>query len=89
MDRRRMERIAETMVRELETLLHAEARKRAEARRVDRREVVAGGERLQVEVEYLYDSGQSGPVRILVSVDDGGLSAFVPVTRDTIVVPPS
>jgi hypothetical protein len=84
-----MGRLAEDLVRELEAVPYEEAAARAATKEVDRREVVADGEGLQVEVEYLFDSGPSGPVRILVSVDDGGLSAFVPVTRDTIILPPS
>jgi hypothetical protein len=70
----------------------AEASYAALAARVgdnDVREVTgASGARYQIEVQILWDSMPRGAVRLLGGIDDGGLSAFVPLADSRLVVPP-
>jgi hypothetical protein len=88
MKKQRLEQLALQVLAPLEFLPYEEARKRATAKRMDTDEIGEGDHRFQVEVQYLFDVGQSGAVRILVSVDDGGLTAFFPVTKDTLISEP-
>jgi hypothetical protein len=50
---------------------------------------VAGksGASYQVEVEGFWDSGRPGDLRVMVAMDDGGFSAFMPLTVGFIVRP--
>jgi hypothetical protein len=41
----------------------------------------------QIEFNVFYDSGSSGDLRIMGSVDDGGLRALAPLTRSEIMKP--
>jgi hypothetical protein len=41
----------------------------------------------QVEVQVAWDDEPDGNVRVTVSIDDGGLQAFVPMTEDFIKSP--
>jgi hypothetical protein len=51
-------------------------------------EIARDGERSwQVEVEVFWDDEPNGNVRVTVSIDDGGLRAFVPMTSDFIKSP--
>lgn len=44
-------------------------------------EVVRDSERSwQLEIQVLWDDEPDGNVRVIVSIDDGGLRAFVPLT---------
>jgi hypothetical protein len=46
------------------------------------------GKAYQVEVLALWDSGEEGDLRLLVSIDDGGLlSAFRPMTDGFVMAP--
>jgi len=48
----------------------------------------SSGTRYQVEYEALWDSEPKGPLRIMVSIDDGGLiSAMFPITESFLVDP--
>ena len=85
--RQRLEEVALSVLHERESLDYRELAERAERSEVETLEQGEGAALVQVEVQYLFDSGRSGPVRIIVSVDDGGWRAFVPLTRDTIVAP--
>ncbi len=40
------------------------------------------GKRYSVELQVLWDDREGGNLRILVSVDDGGVRAFFPATLD-------
>lgn len=42
------------------------------------------GTSYQVETDALWDDRAQGNLRVLISVDDGGLRAFAPVTADFI-----
>ena len=51
-------------------------------------EVVRDGARAwQVEVQVSWDDEPNGNVRVMVSIDDGGLRAFVPMTDDFVKSP--
>jgi hypothetical protein len=51
-------------------------------------DVARDGERSwQLEVQVLWDDEPNGNVRVMVSIDDGGLRAFVPMTNDFIKAP--
>lgn len=38
----------------------------------------------QIEIEAFWDDKQSGNIRVMGSIDDGGLRAFVPLSEDFI-----
>ena len=42
------------------------------------------GHRYFVEVQGFWDGGNRGPIRVLAAIDDGGRSAFKPLTEDFI-----
>jgi hypothetical protein len=44
----------------------------------------ASGAKYQVEIQFLWDDQPGGPIRVVGSIDDGGLRAFVPLTLDFI-----
>lgn len=45
------------------------------------------GATYQLEVSILWDDKPNGAIRILVSIDDGGLRAFLPLTASRLVEP--
>jgi hypothetical protein len=47
----------------------------------------ASGAMYQLEITVLWDSQPDGDVRVIASVDDGGWSAFVPLSGDFIMSP--
>ncbi len=47
----------------------------------------AGGATYQVEVQVFWDDRQETNLRVMVSIDDGGLSAFKPLSDDFIIAP--
>lgn len=49
--------------------------------------VVPSGSRFQIEVMAAWDDKKGENLRVFVSVDDGGLSAFSPLTVDFILAP--
>jgi hypothetical protein len=52
------------------------------------REVVAAsGAVYQIETQVFWDGKPERDIRVMVSVDDGGISAFKPLTDDFIVAP--
>jgi hypothetical protein len=46
--------------------------------------VGTSGTRYQVETQAHWDSGKDGPLRLFVSIDDGGWRAFVPMSESFI-----
>jgi hypothetical protein len=49
--------------------------------RVDAKEVVApGGTKYQLEVQFVWDAKPNGSVRVIASIDDGGIRALLPMT---------
>ena len=47
----------------------------------------ASGSRYQIEVEVHWDGQSGGAVRVLGSIDDGGLRSFRPISQDFILAP--
>ncbi len=47
----------------------------------------ASGTEYQVETPFQWDARPAGAVRIIVSVDDGGLRAFAPLTPSVLAEP--
>ena len=47
-------------------------------------EIVRGATRYQLELVCVWDSQPGGDVRVVASIDDGGLRAFFPLSRDFI-----
>jgi hypothetical protein len=45
----------------------------------------ASGTRYNVQIQGFWDAGRSGPIRVMVSVDDGGKRWRKPTVRDFIV----
>lgn len=45
------------------------------------------GAAYQLEVDATWDGEADGNLRVMGSIDDGGLSAFVPLTDDFIIAP--
>jgi hypothetical protein len=46
----------------------------------------ASGAEYQIEIEAFWDHpGRPGDLRVIASIDDGGWSAFAPITRDFII----
>jgi len=49
--------------------------------RVDAKEVVAqDGTKYQLEVQFVWDAKPNGNVRVIASIDDGGIRALLPMT---------
>jgi hypothetical protein len=48
----------------------------------------ASGQTYQLEVQFSWDHGKGGAIRVLGTVDDGGWRAFRPLTEDFIVEVP-
>ena len=54
----------------------------------EHKEFVANdGQRYQLETEVFWDSKKGGDIRVMVCVDGGGVSAFLPVSDDFIMAP--
>ena len=56
-------------------------------REVEVREYGEGASFYEIEVQAFYDDAETGTLRIIVAVDDGGLSAFMPLTDDFLITP--
>jgi hypothetical protein len=48
----------------------------------------ASGRAYQLEVTIVWDHKPDGAIRVLGSIDDGGLRAFFPLTESRLVEPP-
>ena len=60
-----------------------------ESRRVENFEVCgASGTKYQVEVQFFWDDQRRRIVRVVGSIDDGGIRVFVPLTDTLLVSPP-
>jgi hypothetical protein len=47
----------------------------------------SSGVSYQIEIDFMWDHHPGGAVRVIGSIDDGGLRAFVPLTRSFIKAP--
>jgi len=65
---------------------HAELVPLAESQHVENVEIRgASGKAYHVELQFFWDDEPGGTIRVLGSVDDGGLRAFLPVTQSVLV----
>jgi len=48
----------------------------------------ASGTNYQVEIQCFWDDKSGGDIRVIGSIDDGGLRAFVPLTQDLLLSRP-
>ncbi|MEN8188970.1 MAG: hypothetical protein ABFS19_03930 [Thermodesulfobacteriota bacterium] len=46
-----------------------------------------GGRKYQIEIQIFWDDKTGGDIRVMGSVDDGGLRAFIPLAADFIKSP--
>jgi hypothetical protein len=75
----------------------AELRQETYSQRVERlidnqeniERVGASGASYQIELQAFWDNKPNGNVRVIVSIDDGGMRAFSPLTEDFIRAPGS
>ncbi len=75
--------ILSEQIAELRTLPYAVLSSRIKTQ--DVREVVGrDGTTYQIEIDYVWDGRKGGDVRVIASIDDGGWSAFAPLTDDFI-----
>ncbi len=45
------------------------------------------GAKYQLEIQAVWDDKKDGNLRVMGSIDDGGLRAFKPITNDFIITP--
>ena len=65
---------------------HSELAALVESRHLEACEVRgASGTSYQVEIQFFWDDRPGGTIRILGSIDDGGIRAFFPVTDSLLV----
>jgi hypothetical protein len=60
---------------------------RISAGSLDFERVGPSGAKYQVEIQVLWDGRRGGNIRVMGSIDDGGLRAFIPLNRDFIKAP--
>jgi hypothetical protein len=78
--------LADEVMEELRKLSYDECRQLMKA--VSKREIQGrDGKQYQLAVEASWDGKKNGNIRVLILVDDGGLSAFRPWSRDFIISP--
>jgi hypothetical protein len=78
--------LADEVMDELRKLSYGECRQLIGA--VSRRELRGrDGIEYRVAIEAFWDGRENGNIRVMVMVDDGGLSAFKPWCRDFIIAP--
>jgi hypothetical protein len=57
-------------------------------RQIDTPEVVGpSGTRYYIEIQFFWDDRPDGNVRVIGSIDDGGIRAFLPITDSFILSP--
>ena len=87
MDRAQAAAIADRCLARLQTISHAELKRRSDEGVIDTEEVTEDGREYQIEIVYLVDGPDTQNVRVLVGVDDGRWGAFAPVHRDFVKSP--
>jgi hypothetical protein len=65
---------------------HAQLAPLVESRHVEADEIQgASGATYQIEIQFFWDDQPGGAIRIIGSIDDGGLRAFFPLTDSFLV----
>jgi hypothetical protein len=86
LDTRAAQKVLDKWVAKLRSVPYRELASRVGSVTTD--DVARDGERSwQVEVQVAWEDEPDGNVRVTVSIDDGGLRAFVPLTNDFIKAP--
>ena len=86
MDNVAAQKVLHEWVTKLRSVAYRELASRVDSVTTD--EVVRDSERSwQLEVQVLWDDEPEGNIRVVVSVDDGGLRAFVPITESFVKSP--
>ena len=80
MDKSEAEAIVAVEARRLRALSYAELRDTLLDQTLDSEVVGRSGERYHVQVQAFVDDDESGDLRVLASIDDGGLRTLWPVT---------
>ena len=83
MDREEAEHIVEEWLAKFRSEPYAELVARIDAEPFTE-EITRGDRRYQLELVCAWDSQPRGNVRVMASVDDGGVRAFIPLGRDFI-----
>ena len=87
MDRSEALSIAQAELAELRAVTYSQLVERL----IDKQEVVeqvgASGTRYQIEKQAFWDDKRNGNLRVIVSIDDGGLRAYSPLGVDFIRAP--
>lgn len=79
--------LANNTLKDLRRLSYEECRDMIDRGSRTTQVIGADGKPYQVQTEAFWDSKKNGPIRVVVAVDDGGLAAFKPLTRDFIIAP--
>ena len=87
MDKDVAQRLADQHLESLRPLDYAELKRRADDGLLETAEVTADGQEYQLETQYMTDDPRTDDVRVMVAIDDGGWSAFVPLCRDFVKAP--
>ena len=86
MDTVAAQRVLDAWLAKLRAISYRELASRIDSVTTD--EVTRDSERSwQLEIQVLWDDEPNGNVRVMVSIDDGGLRAFVPMTESFIKSP--
>ena len=76
----RLDHFRKRSYEELKEMVEARVYKTEEA-------VGTSGHNYEIEIQAFWDSKPDGPIRVRGSIDDGGWSAFCPLTSDFIMAP--
>jgi hypothetical protein len=69
---------------------HLELTRLVEGKRVEAYAIhTKGGKTYQVEIQFFWDDQPGNTIRILGSVDDGGIRAFSPLTESVLIPRPT
>lgn len=80
MNKREAMQIAEAELLQRRRLSYAELRSRIIRQEEEHLDIRGASEQAyQVEVQYFWDGAEAGPIRVMVSIDDGGWRAFSPL----------
>lgn len=80
-------RIATNVLQDMRKLSYEKCRDMIEHRPKPIEIIGSDDKPYQVETEAFWDSKKNGNIRVVVSVDDGGLASFQPLALDFIIAP--
>ncbi len=63
---------------------YADLVRRIPAGSVEYERSAPSGAKYQIEIQFLWDNGAGGDIRVMGSIDDGGWRAFMPLCRSFI-----